>query len=99
MARNIDNAMSRLCNRLMSCAQSALDTQQYILEEMEYLSEQNPDREDIKACVEEIKAQNKASESQNWATANSWGEHFDGISETEKEEENAAESSGEEKSG
>lgn len=84
MERNIDNQMSRLCNRLMSVAQSALDSQQYIIEEMEFIAEQNPEREDVKACIAEVKAKNKASESENWTTANHWGEHFDGIS-TEEE--------------
>lgn len=79
MERNIDGVMSRLCNRLMSCAQSALDAQNYALEEMEYILNENPDRDDVRACIEEIKAKNKASESENWATANHWAEHFDGI--------------------
>lgn len=79
MARSIDGAVSRLCGRLMSTAQNALDAINYALEEMEYIAEQNPDREDIRACIEEIKKQNKGSESANWATANHWSEHFDGI--------------------
>ena len=79
MEQNIDSRMSRLCNRLMSCAQSVLDTQNFVLEEMEYILNENPDREDIRACIEEIKAKNKASESENWVTANKWSEHFDGI--------------------
>lgn len=95
--RNIDTTMSRLCTRLMSTAQSSLDAQQYAIEEMEYLFEQNPDREDIRACIEEIKAKNKANESENWATANHWGEHFDGIGSSD-EEENPSEESKEEPS-
>lgn len=79
MEQNIDSRMSRLCNRLMGCAQSALDAQNYALEEMEYILNENPDRDDVRACIEEIKAKNKASESENWATANHWAEHFDGI--------------------
>lgn len=79
MSRSIDGTMSRLCGRFMSCAQNALDAQNYALEEMEYLAEQNPDREDIRACIDELKQQNKASESANWATADHWSEHFDGI--------------------
>lgn len=80
MERNIDNRMSRLCGRLMSVAQNARDAQEYILEEMEYILEANPDREDVRACIDEIKAKNKASESVSWATANHWSEHFDNIS-------------------
>ena len=77
--RSIDTQMSRLCGRLMSTAQNALDAINYALEEMEYIAEQNPDREDIRACIEEIKKQNKGNESANWAAANHWSEHFDGI--------------------
>lgn len=91
MSRSIDGAMSRLCGRLMSCAQNALDTINYVLEEMELIAGQNPDREDIQACIDEIKAKNKASESQNWATANHWSEHFDGIDTGDGEEEPAEE--------
>jgi hypothetical protein len=85
MERNIDDRMSRLCGRLMSVAQNARDAQEYILEEMEYIAEANPDREDVRACIEEIKSKNKASESVNWTVGNHWSEHFDGISATEKE--------------
>lgn len=77
---NIDNKMSRLCGRLMSNAQMARDAQEYILEEMQYVAEQNPDREDVRACIEEIKQKCKSAESENWAIGNHWGEHFDGIS-------------------
>lgn len=77
--RSIDSQMSRLCGRLMSTAQNALDAQNYVLEEMEYIADANPDREDIRACIDEIKKQNKASESVNWAAANHWSDHFDGV--------------------
>lgn len=86
MEKSIDNRMSRLCGRLMSSAQIARDQVEYALEEMEYIVESNPDREDVRACVEEIKAKNKASESANWATANHWSEHFDGIDATAAQE-------------
>lgn len=79
MSRSIEGSISRLCGRLMSCAQTAFDTINYVLEEMEFLAEQHPEREDISACIGEIKSQNKANETANWATANHWGEHFDGI--------------------
>lgn len=85
MENNIDNRMSRLCGRLMSSSQIARDQIEYILEEMEYIAEANPDREDVRACIEEIKSKNKASESVNWTVGNQWSEHFDGISATEKE--------------
>lgn len=84
--RSIDSQMSRLCGQLMSTAQNALDAQNYVLDEMEYIAQGNPDREDIRACIDEIKKQNKASESANWAAANHWSDHFDGISGTEGEE-------------
>lgn len=76
---NIDKSMSRLCNRLMSAEQQALDTLCYALDEMEYIAQQNPAREDIKACIEEIKTKVKAEESKHWVRLNHWGEHFDGI--------------------
>ncbi len=80
MAQDVDNRMSRLCGRAMSVAQNARDSLEYILEEMEFIVEENPDREDIKACVDEIKTKCKSSESENWAATNKWSEHFDGIS-------------------
>ena len=87
MARSIDAQMSRLCGRLMSTAQNALDAMNYALEEMEYIAEAFPEREDVRACIEEIKKQNKASESANWATANHWSEHFDGVAGGSEEDE------------
>lgn len=80
MDHGVDNRMSRLCGRAMSVAAGARDSLEFILEEMEYIAEANPEREDIKACVDEIKTKCKASESENWAAANKWSEHFDGIS-------------------
>ena len=80
MEHSADNRMSRLCGRAMSVAAGARDSLEYILEEMEYIAEANSEREDIKACVDEIKTKCKASESENWAVANKWSEHFDGIS-------------------
>jgi len=80
MEHSADNRMSRLCGRAMSVAAGARDSLEYILEEMEYIAEANPEREDINACVDEIKTKCKASESENWAAANKWSEHFDGIS-------------------
>lgn len=79
MERSVDNRMSRLCGRLMSSAQIARDQIEYVLEEMEYIAESNPDREDVQSCLAEIKTKNKGGESENWATANKWSEHFDGI--------------------
>ncbi len=83
--RSIDSYMSRLCGRLMSTAQNALDAMNYALEEMEEIAAENPEREDIRACIDEVKKQNKASESANWAAANHWSDHFDGIAGTEGE--------------
>lgn len=76
---NTDLSMARCCNRLMSAEQQALDALSYALEEMEYLAQQHPDREDIRACIEEIKSKIKADEAKHWAICNHWGEHFDGI--------------------
>lgn len=75
-----DNQMSRVCNRVMSAAQSALDTLQYVIEDAEFYAGQHPDREDIKACEDEIKTKCKTAISEVWAIANHWGEHFDSIS-------------------
>ena len=83
---NIENAMSRLCNRLMGAEQQALDTLNYTLDEMEYLARENPDRDDIRACIEEIKEKVKADESDHWARCNKWAEHFDGIAPAEKDD-------------
>jgi hypothetical protein len=79
MPRNPDGAMGNLCNRLMASEQEALNTQTYILEDMAVILEHNPGREDIAACIQEIKSKIKADEAQHWAIANHWGEHFDGI--------------------
>jgi hypothetical protein len=85
---NVDTAMSRLCNRLMGATQNMLDTLTYTLDEMEYLSQQNPGREDIESCIEEVKTKIKAQESSHWVSLNNWGEHFDGVNpEDEKESE------------
>ena len=37
-------------------------------------------RDDIRACIDEIKNGNKAKASEAWVIANRWSEHFDGIS-------------------
>lgn len=85
MERTVDNKMSRLCGRLMSVAQNARDQIDYILEEMEYIADSNTDREDVRACIDEIKSKNKTGESENWAAANHWSEHFDSIDTTDAE--------------
>lgn len=69
---NIDHYMSRLNERLMSCAQRALD-------DMNNMAEQHPEREDIRACIDEVKTKNKKAITESWATANHWSEHFDGL--------------------
>lgn len=79
MPNNIDRYMSRLNERLMSCAQRALDEMNYLLDDMNNVSEQHPEREDIRACVDEIKTKNKKAITESWATANHWSEHFDGL--------------------
>ena len=88
---NIETAMSRLCNRLMGAEQQALDTLTYTLDEMEYLAQQNPDREDIKNCIEEIKTKIKADEAVHWTIANRWSEHFDGIQTDSEDDETETE--------
>lgn len=91
MANSIDRYMSRLNERLMSCAQRALDEMNYLLDDMNNIAEQHPEREDILSCIEEIKAKNKKAVTESWATANHWSEHFDGLStEDAKEEESVA---------
>lgn len=86
---NIDSNMSRLCNRLMSIAQNAHEAIQDVITELEWALEDNQDREDIKALLDEVK-HCKAAESNNWIIANNWSEHFDGIG-TEEESDEATE--------
>lgn len=79
MTNSVDARVSSICERFKSAAQSALDNMAYAIEDLQYIAEANPDREDIQACFAELKATNKANENQNWVTANKWSEHFDGI--------------------
>lgn len=76
----VDRYMSRLNERLMTCAQRTLDELGYTLDEMEQIAEQYPAREDIRACIDEIKEKSKRAATESWATANHWSEHFDGLS-------------------
>ncbi len=80
MSNNIDRYMSRLNDRLMSSAQQALNDIGYALDEMECIAAKHPERDDIRACIDEIKNGNKVKASEAWAIANHWSEHFDGIS-------------------
>lgn len=79
MNNNIDRYMSRLNDRLMASAQQALNDIGYALDEMEQIATEHPEREDIRACIDEIKNGNKVKASEAWAIANHWSEHFDGI--------------------
>lgn len=79
MANTIESRVSSICERFKSAAQSALDSMGYAIEDLEYIAEANPNREDIQACLAELKSTNKANENTNWVTANKWAEHFDGI--------------------
>ena len=91
MEHSADNRMSRLCGRAMSVAASARESLEYVLEEMEYIAEANPEREDIKACVAEIKAKSKKALAECWAAANHWSEHFEGLSNGEKTDDDPTE--------
>ena len=75
MNNNIDRYMSRLNDRLMASAHIG-----YTLDEMEQIAAEHPERDDIRACIDEIKNGNKAKASEAWVIANRWSEHFDGIS-------------------
>lgn len=81
---NIDSYMSRLNDRVMSGAQHAIDELNYALDEMQMAAEDNYEREDIKACVAEVKAKSKKALAECWAAANHWSEHFDGLNNGEK---------------
>lgn len=90
---NIDRYMSRQNERLMSCSQRMLDELGYILDDMESVAAQHPEREDIRACINEVKAKTKQAATESWVAANHWSEHFDGLGgndekKEEKEEEN-----------
>lgn len=95
MAFNNDRYMSRLNERLMNTAQYALNDINSVLDEMEMIAENNPDREDIRACIDEIKAKNKKGATESWTIANHWSEHFDGLggedTDSAKEEDNKEE--------
>lgn len=79
MAYNIDRFMSRANERLMSCAQRALDEISYAVDDMENIAEQCPEREDIRSCIDDVKGKIKKATTEAWATANHWSEHFDGL--------------------
>lgn len=81
---HIDSYMSRLNDRVMSGAQHAIDELNYALDEMQMAADDNPEREDIKACVAEVKAKSKKALAECWAAANHWSEHFEGLSNGEK---------------
>lgn len=84
MVNETDRFMSRINERLMSCAQRTLDELNYILDDMENIAAQCPAREDIRACANEVKIKTKKAVTEAWATANHWSEHFDGLGGDEK---------------
>lgn len=88
---HIDSYMSRLNDRVMSGAQHAIDELNYALDEMQMEADDNPEREDIKACVAEIKAKSKKALAECWAAANHWSEHFEGLSNGEKTDDDPTE--------
>ena len=79
MANNTDRFLSRVNARIMSCAQRTLDEIGYTLDDLESLAEQHLDRDDILACIAEIKEKGKKAATELWTTANHWSEHFDGL--------------------
>ena len=83
---NIDHYMSRLNERLMGTSQSALDSVNYLLDDMNAIAEQNPEREDIRANISEVKSKIKKALTDCWAIANHWSEHFDGLCNGDKTE-------------
>ncbi|MCM1368277.1 MAG: hypothetical protein NC184_05675 [Roseburia sp.] len=86
MANNIDRYLSRVNERLMSCAQRTLDEIGYILDDLESIADQHPEREDIRACIDDIKGKAKKAATETWATANHWSEHFDGLGDSDTDE-------------
>ena len=94
MANNIDRFMSRANERLMSCAQRSLDEINYIIDDMESMAEQCPEREDIRACVDEVKNKVKKATTESWVTANHWSEHFDGLGGSEESDSDKTNESG-----
>ncbi len=79
MANELERYMSRANERLMSCAQRTLDELGYILDDMERIADQCPGREDVRACIDEVKVKAKKAMTECWAAANHWSEHFDGL--------------------
>lgn len=99
MGNEVDRYMSRANERLMSCAQRTLDELNYILDDMENIAAQSPERDDIRACIDEVKGKTKKAITEAWATANHWSEHFDGLGGDEepvKEDDEATDDAGEE---
>lgn len=79
MANELERYMSRANERLMSCAQRTLDELGYILDDMERIADQCPGREDVRACIDEVKVKANKAMTECWAAANHWSEHFDGL--------------------
>lgn len=92
MSNNIDRHMSRLNERLMACSQSALDSINYLLDDMNSIAEQNFEREDIRACINEVKTKTKKALTESWAIANHWSEHFDGLGREDSDSKEESES-------
>ena len=86
MANELERYMSRANERLMSCAQRTLDELGYILDDMERIADQCPGREDVRACIDEVKVKAKKAMTECWAAANHWSEHFDGLCNGDKTE-------------
>lgn len=91
--RNVDQSMALICERLKSTAQRALDDINFVISYIENIAEGCEGREDILACLSDIKSKIKASENQNWVTALHWCDHFDDIA--DEGDENKSESEGE----
>lgn len=85
MVNTLDIRLSRLCNRLKAVAQQSQDTITDILEELVWMLDSNPGREDISAFAEDIKKTIKADGSDHWKLADKWSSHFDGITVKKKD--------------
>jgi hypothetical protein len=71
--------LANLCNRLMESEQRAITEQSYALEELTRIAEASR-RDDVLACIDEIKQKVTGDEITHWEIIKGWFTFFSGIS-------------------